>query len=221
MGVVYARARGHCGGVGRAPWPAAGRTWRERAVPFAARGAMEAPSQFLAENGDGDMGTGLSEEQCAAVLAPEGPVRVVAGPGSGKTRVLALRVAHLVKNENLAPWSALCITFTRKAAGELKERLAAFLGAERARRVWAGTFHAVCARILRHEVENRLPESGRTASFAIFGPDEQLFVTTMQPLGPALEIQWSLDGAPIPGANGPTLDLGIGKQCGHSQTICG
>lgn len=135
---------------------------------------MEAPSQFLAENGDGDMGTGLSEEQCAAVLAPEGPVRVVAGPGSGKTRVLALRVAHLVKNENLAPWSALCITFTRKAAGELKERLAAFLGAERARRVWAGTFHAVCARILRHEVENRLPESGRTASFAIFGPDEQL-----------------------------------------------
>eukprot|EP00887_Chlorella_sp_A99_P002487 scaffold10.g2487.t1 len=106
---------------------------------------------------------GLSEEQRAAVEAPLGPVRVVAGPGSGKTRVLTARCAHLMHAHGVAPW---------EAAAELKERLSVLLGEARASRLTAGTFHALCLRMLRRPggVE-ALPLAGRDARFTVYDED--------------------------------------------------
>ncbi|CAM9766952.1 unnamed protein product [Chrysoparadoxa australica] len=92
---------------------------------------------------------GLNDSQRAAVTAKIGAVRVIAGPGSGKTRVLTYRLAHLIQEQHQPPWSILACTFTNKAAGELKSRVAEIVGPEVARKVTVGTFHSICARILR------------------------------------------------------------------------
>ncbi|XRB04061.1 ATP-dependent DNA helicase PcrA [Pycnococcus provasolii] len=162
----------------------------ESNIPGMASSTSPSASKKLVNYADG-----MSDEQLKAVLAPDGAVSVKAGPGSGKTRVLAARAAHLVTNEGFMPWQVLCITFTRKAAGELRDRLKTFLGAETASRVHAGTFHSVCARILRREVENRLVlrKTGRTADFVVFDAgdsigtmrqvlEEQMFFTPKQSL---------------------------------------
>ena len=93
-------------------------------------------------------------------------MRVLAGPGAGKTRVLAARVAHLVQEKGVPPYNVLAITFTNRAAGELRERLALVLGEGAANLVTAGTFHSVCGRILRREL-GAFPQAGRTNSFGI------------------------------------------------------
>ena len=84
---------------------------------------------------------GLNEEQRQAVLAGDGPLLVIAGAGSGKTRVLTVRIAHLILDRGVDPEKILAITFTRKAATEMKERLVGLLG-EDGKKIWAATFHS-------------------------------------------------------------------------------
>ena len=86
----------------------------------------------------------LNKDQLAAVTADEGPIMVIAGPGSGKTRVLTLRIAYLME-QGLDPFSILALTFTNKAAGEMKARIEQIVGGE-ARNLFIGTFHSVFAR---------------------------------------------------------------------------
>ncbi|MEO1255185.1 MAG: UvrD-helicase domain-containing protein, partial [Bacteroidota bacterium] len=108
----------------------------------------------------------LNEVQRQAVVATEGPVLVVAGPGSGKTRVLTYRVAHLIETK-AKPWEILMLTFTNKAAREMKERIANVVGSS-ANSVWAGTFHSIFARILRIEAE----KIGYPSNFTIYDTDD-------------------------------------------------
>jgi DNA helicase II / ATP-dependent DNA helicase PcrA len=106
---------------------------------------------------------GLNPVQREAVSAPDGPILVVAGAGSGKTRVLTHRVAHLIRERGVSPFAILAITFTNKAADEMKERVAELVGPV-AQRMWVSTFHSACARILRREA-GRL---GLRSSFSIY-----------------------------------------------------
>ena len=90
----------------------------------------------------------LNDRQKEAVLATEGPVLVLAGAGSGKTTVLVNRIAYMISDKHIKPWNILAITFTNKAANEMKTRVENLLG-EIAKNMWVGTFHSVCVRILR------------------------------------------------------------------------
>jgi DNA helicase II / ATP-dependent DNA helicase PcrA len=108
----------------------------------------------------------LNDRQRAAVTATDGPVLVVAGPGSGKTRVLTYRIAYLIE-QGAPPWEILSLTFTNKAAREMKERISKVIG-DRGQRVWAGTFHSIFARILRSEAER----IGFPSNFSIYDTDD-------------------------------------------------
>jgi DNA helicase II / ATP-dependent DNA helicase PcrA len=108
----------------------------------------------------------LNQVQRAAVTQTEGPVLVIAGPGSGKTRVLTYRIANLLQ-QGIAPWEVLALTFTNKSAREMKERIEKVVG-ERAQAVWAGTFHSIFARILRNEAQ----KIGFPSSFTIYDTDD-------------------------------------------------
>lgn len=105
----------------------------------------------------------LNEGQRAAVLYNDGPSLVIAGAGSGKTRVLTYKIAYLLEND-YQPWNILALTFTNKAAREMKERIARQVGMERARHLWMGTFHSIFLRILHVEAEH----IGFTSKFTIY-----------------------------------------------------
>jgi len=109
----------------------------------------------------------LNDAQREAALHTEGPLLVLAGAGSGKTRVLTYRIAHLVADKGVAPWQILAITFTNKAAGEMRERISQQLGATAAS-MWVSTYHAACVRILRAEAE----ALGYKRSFTIYDDDD-------------------------------------------------
>ncbi len=111
----------------------------------------------------------LNENQKIAVQTIEGPVLIVAGAGSGKTRVLTHRIAYLIEN-GIPPYSILALTFTNKAAGEMRERLANLVQEDYSSQIWAGTFHSLFARILRYEA-NLI---GYSSSFSIYDSEDSL-----------------------------------------------
>ncbi len=111
----------------------------------------------------------LNPQQRQAVTVGDGAVLVLAGPGSGKTRVLTQRVAYLIAARGVRPWQILAVTFTNKAAREMEGRVRAMLGEQATEGLWLGTFHAICARLLRREAEN-LPFD---SSFVIYDEDDQ------------------------------------------------
>src|SRR3984893_17650827 len=115
---------------------------------------------------------GINEPQKRAVTTTEGPVLILAGPGSGKTRVITHRIAYLVRHENISPWRILAVTFTNKAAKEMRERLEKLVGINESKEMTIGTFHAICARVLRMEADHLAP-LGLNKSFVILDTDDQ------------------------------------------------
>lgn len=111
---------------------------------------------------------GLNDQQKEAVTHLEGPLLILAGAGSGKTKVITHRVAHLLEQESIKPWNLFVVTFTNKAAGEMKDRVEKILG--HIKIPWIGTFHSMCARILRREIE----VTGQSSDFSILDKPEQL-----------------------------------------------
>ena len=113
---------------------------------------------------------GLNSEQKAAVSCVDGPVLIVAGAGSGKTRVLTSRIAYILAEKNLDPARILALTFTKKAASEMKERIALMVGERRARRLYMGTFHSVFIRFLREFAESL----GYPSTFTIYDTSDSV-----------------------------------------------
>src|SRR6202030_1385530 len=114
---------------------------------------------------------GLNPAQREAVLHFEGPMLVLAGAGSGKTRVLTARIARLIEHHGVDPSRILALTFTNKAAAEMRERIAPLLG-EEPEGMWSVPFHAIGARILRSAAK----QVGRTSAFTIYDEDDSLGV---------------------------------------------
>jgi len=123
-------------------------------------GLSAAPPSYL---------SGLNPEQLLAVQTTEGPVLVLAGAGTGKTRVLTSRLAHILASGRARPWQVLAVTFTNRAAGEMRERVAAISGAD-AGKLWLGTFHSVGVRILRAHAD----KVGLRPNFTVLDADDQL-----------------------------------------------
>ena len=111
---------------------------------------------------------GLNDKQHEAVVTTEGPCLVIAGAGSGKTKVLTHKIAYLIGEKQVKPWNIIAITFTNKAANEMKERIANLVGDE-AKDIWMGTFHSICVRILRRFIDR----IGFDTSFIIFDTSDQ------------------------------------------------
>lgn len=125
-------------------------------------GSADQPTDFLSK---------LNPVQREAAETTEGPVLIIAGAGSGKTRVLTFRIAYLI-SKGVPPQSVLALTFTNKAASEMKSRIAGLVNEDAAKKVWAGTFHSIFARILRIEAE----KIGYTSSFSIYDTDDSLSI---------------------------------------------
>ena len=112
---------------------------------------------------------GLNKEQKDAVTHLDGPLLILAGAGSGKTRVITYRIAYMMKKHNVAPSSILAITFTNKAANEMRQRIEGLVG-DRSKYIWCGTFHSIFARLLRRHAELL----GYSQNFSIIDTDDQL-----------------------------------------------
>jgi len=140
-----------------------------------ARTERRAPTEMVGESPvrpSSDRLSGLNPAQRTATTTVDGPVLILAGAGSGKTRVITFRIAHLIEEAGVRPEQILAVTFTNKAAGEMRERVDRLLGAQpRSGSPLIATFHALCVRILRRDIEKL--ELGFTRSFTIYDADEQ------------------------------------------------
>ena len=112
----------------------------------------------------------LNNNQKEAILSPDGPCLIVAGAGSGKTKVLTTRVVHIIKEKKAWPNQILCVTFTNKAAREMQNRITGLLNEKISSLPWLGTFHSVCAKILRRHAE----AVGLNSRFTIIDQEDQL-----------------------------------------------
>ncbi|RNE48619.1 DNA helicase PcrA [Corynebacterium alimapuense] len=133
------------------------------------------PSQHTHFDQPRDLTLGLNEPQRAAVEHTGSPLLIVAGAGSGKTAVLTRRIAYLLQHRGVAPWQILAITFTNKAAAEMKERVSSLVGPA-AERMWVATFHSTCVRILRQQAQ-LVP--GLNANFTIYDADDSRRLLSM------------------------------------------
>ena len=115
-----------------------------------------------------DILKGLNDKQYEAVVNTEGPCLVIAGAGSGKTKVLTHKIAHIMEEKKALPWNILAITFTNKAANEMKARIEGLVG-DQGKDMWIGTFHSICVRILRKFIDR----IGFESSFIIFDSSDQ------------------------------------------------
>ena len=115
-----------------------------------------------------DLKSLLNKEQCEAAITVDGPLLILAGAGSGKTRVLTYRIAHMIQDLNIYPSQILAITFTNKAAGEMKDRVRSLVG-NVADNMWISTFHSSCVRILRREID----KLGYNKNFTIYDSYDQ------------------------------------------------
>ena len=127
----------------------------------------------------------LNEQQKEAVLHTEGPLLILAGAGSGKTRVLTHRIAYLIEEKGINPWNILAITFTNKAAGEMRERVDNLVGFG-SESIWVSTFHSMCVRILRRHIDLL----GFDTNFTIYDTDDQK--TLMKDICKLLQIDTKL-----------------------------
>ena len=112
---------------------------------------------------------GLNDKQYEAVINTEGPSLVIAGAGSGKTKVLTHKISYILNEKNVKPWNILAITFTNKAANEMKQRIENLVGGQATNDMWIGTFHSICVRILRKFIDR----IGFDSSFIIFDASDQ------------------------------------------------
>ena len=119
----------------------------------------------------------LNKEQLEAAKTTQGALLILAGAGSGKTRVLTTRIAYMIQNGAI-PGKILAVTFTNKAAREMKERLASILGERVVKYMWVGTFHSICGRILRQDIENYSFQSGKKLdkNFTIYDETDSLAI---------------------------------------------
>src|SRR6476620_6601916 len=141
------------------------------ARPMAPSGiAARAMAARSGHNNAPDYLNGLNPEQRLAVETTEGPVLVLAGAGTGKTRVLTTRIAHLLATGKARPWQILAVTFTNKAAREMKNRIGDLIGGVVEGMQWLGTFHSIGARMLRRHAEL----AGLKADFTILDTDDQI-----------------------------------------------
>ena len=134
-----------------------------------ARSRPSAPVAVPAEDDDPLLAR-LNPSQREAVTHTDGPLLIFAGAGSGKTRVLTHRIAFLIGRKGVRPRSVLAVTFTNKAANEMRERLSALVGAEAGKEMWVGTFHAICARMLRE----RGSTIGLDRNFVVYDDGDQV-----------------------------------------------
>jgi len=131
---------------------------------------MDIPTQERDSSLDSPLLQGLNEPQRQAVLHETGPLLIFAGAGSGKTNALTKRIGYLIRERFVRPYNIVAVTFTNKAAGEMKERIERLIGDVAIRELWAGTFHSICARILRE----RGKLIGLDRSFVIYDDDDQI-----------------------------------------------